>query len=118
MRGVRVGSVILLPVAACSCGEFRTHKIITSNSGVHATIAVPPSGDAWTLCLSEQTITKCSRASALVYVYRGEKFDIWWERDDLLIVKQIGGEVRKGPPRTPVVLRGRSITIKLDYSPS
>lgn len=80
---------ILLPLS--ECGEFERHQVFPSGTGLYATVALAPTADAWTLCLDNQPVERCSRSDALFYSYRGQKGGVSWVKPDVLLIEQQGG---------------------------
>lgn len=122
MEGSLRGACLVSSVAACvscliGCQKFEQYQVKESGTGLYATIAVPPSGGAWTLCLDNRPRERCSPREALFYGYRGEYNDVRWAANGVLVVTQFGGEIRRRPREGGVNVAGRRVDIRVQDSP-
>ena len=106
----------MLTLGLAACGEFKRHRVIESGTGLYATVGVPVSSDAYTVCISDRPLETCSRRKSVFYGYRSRTGNIEWISPNVLQIAHSGGEVRKGPPSGAVRVGDRSVVVRLEYT--
>ena len=99
------------------CGEFEQYKVLKSDTGLYATVAIPITKDSRTICIHNLPVEKCSRADAIFYGYRGRSGNALWIESNTLLITQVGGEIRKKPPKLPIEITGQTVKVELEYKP-
>ena len=116
MQSVKRNSLILAVFVMVGCDKFEVKRTLPSGGGLYATVAVPVSKDAWTLCVGPSPKVECSRAEALAYIYRGRRGDVAWSSPNVLTITQDGGEIRKSPPAI-LHISGQNVRVEFIYTP-
>ena len=112
VRVVPLIGVVLL----AACGEFERQRTLRSPEGVIATVAIPRSKDAFTVCFAETPLSTCPRSRAAIYSYRGIRGDQRWIDSNVFLVEQLGGEV-SGPPTRPIQVGTKQIEVRIEHQP-
>ena len=107
-----ISALLLLP----GCGEFKQHQVLKIAEGAYATVGIPPTEDAFTICLDDRPLKTCSRSEAIFYSYRSTDVS-FHVAEDTLLVRLKGGEIRKGPPGEPVDVGDRQIKVRIEHTP-
>ena len=117
MQRVRRGSIILISVALVGCGQWERYEVLESSTGVYATVGVPPSRDAMSICFADRPLDICSRSQAVFVSYRSRDGNEYWDEPNVFVIHQTGGEIWKRPPTDPIRVAGQQVRIRLEYTP-
>ena len=116
MRLACFASVLIPLVALAACGKFEAYRVYESGTGVYATKALPETQDGYTVCLADRPLQECPRSRAIFYSYRGVDGDIRWIGPNLLLIRQVGGEMETSIPAGPIEVAAQRVTVRLEYS--
>jgi hypothetical protein len=117
MRIASFSAAPFIAFAFSSCGQFEQHKVIPSGGGLFATVAIPETLDAETVCVATEPLEVCSKSEAIYYGYRARRSTIYWTGPTTLLIEQEGGELRKAPPQRAVKVRNETLEVVVRFSP-
>ena len=101
--------------ALAGCDYWPNQRVIPSGTGVYAVVGVPTPKGARSVCLADRPIRGCPPSLAVFDGAYAREGDVYWRAPEVLVITQSGGLIWKRPPREPITIAGRPVTVRLEY---